>query len=132
MTTTTDTTQTRIIAIKQESERILANDPTHEGALKKLGYSQWILGDFEAVVATATRILELNPADADWLYSRAMAQLAQRELEAATSDLQKALALSRDPRLTETILDAIRTIREVNGPRPMPTHAVVEIESEAA
>lgn len=117
----------RLNNLIRDCERVLSFDPNNMTALRKIGYAKWILGEFDDVVQIADRILTINPADTDWLYSRAMAHLAEKRLELASGDLAKALAICTDARMTTTILDAISTVRDLLGKQDQPTHAVIQM-----
>ena len=119
----------RLNNLIRDCERVLSFDPNNLTALRKVGYAKWILGEFDDVVQIADRILTINPADTDWLYSRAMAHMAEKRLELASADLAKALAICTDARMTTTILDAISTVRDLLGRHEQPTHAVIQIHT---
>jgi tetratricopeptide (TPR) repeat protein len=122
MTPSEQKTLERLEGICRECLDILANNPGSLSALRRLGYAQWILGDYDGVEDTATQILSQNPTDTNWLYSRAMARIAKGQLYEAENDLICARGISTDERMTAVIAEALGTVDrlkdeggEVNG-----------------
>lgn len=100
----------RLENICEECRQILQNNPLNAAALRRLGYAQWIIGDYLGVEMTATQILGLNPADADWLYSRAMARLAMSRPDDAEADLRCARGITTDHRMIAVLDEALSSV----------------------
>jgi hypothetical protein len=105
----------RLETICEECRQILQNNPRNVQALRRLGYAQWIIGDYLGVEMTATQILGLNPADADWLYSRAMARLAMSRPEDAEADLLCARGITTDHRMIAVLDEALNSVENMRA-----------------
>jgi tetratricopeptide (TPR) repeat protein len=80
----------------ESSRRILQADPDNLGALETLARAEWFGGDYDAVIATTSRLLRLNPLEPGYRYTRGMAHLGKGELSRAYDDFTTAIAQSGD------------------------------------
>ncbi len=103
----------RMLEICLECRRILQVQPNNKATLKRLAYALWLMQDYPEVEATATRILELDPIDVDWLYSRAMARLGMGNIEEAENDLICARGITTDPRVLAVVAEALQSIADL-------------------
>jgi tetratricopeptide (TPR) repeat protein len=70
---------------------LVQRDPTQVQLLARQGFAQLQLTNYEAAVATLTKVLELTPEDQNARLSRAIAHLAVDHLEPARADYQSVL-----------------------------------------
>lgn len=80
----------------ESCELVLRDDPDHLGALETLAQAQWFCGHYQAVIATTTRLLRLNPSEPGYRYTRGMAHLSRGELSRAREDFVAAISQSQD------------------------------------
>ncbi|MCG9894760.1 MAG: hypothetical protein MH204_04735 [Fimbriimonadaceae bacterium] len=100
------TSPDRIALVEAECHGILKSRPYDLAALRRLKMCQWLASDFEAIIETSSRILESDPADADALYSRALARLALTDIEGCLQDLDLAESATTDMRMKATLAEA--------------------------
>ena len=105
--------QTRMEAICEDCRLALQTRPTNTSVLKRLGYALWVLGRHQEVEDVCTRILILDPGNADWLYSRSMAHLGMGRTEEAIKDLLEARSITKDHRLQAVIAEALESIENL-------------------
>lgn len=103
----------RMQEICLECRRILQVQPNSKATLKRLAYALWLMQDYPEVEVVSTRILELDPVDVDWLYSRAMARLGMGKLSEAENDLICARGITSDPRITAVVAEALQSIADL-------------------
>ncbi len=105
--------QARMVSICQDCQRTLLVCPSNTAVLKRLGYALWVLGKYQEVEEVCTRILSLDPGNADWLYSRAMAHLGLGQAEKAVKDLVEASQATKDHRILAVISEALESIENL-------------------
>lgn len=103
----------RMQEICLECRRILQVQPNSRPTLKRLAYALWLMQDYPEVEVVATRILELDPIDVDWLYSRAMARLGMGKTDEAENDLICARGITQEPRILAVIAEALQSISDL-------------------
>ncbi|MDK3161028.1 hypothetical protein QPK87_31390 [Kamptonema cortianum] len=94
----------------ESCQRILQFDPNHIGALETLAQAQWQGGQFENVVRTTSKLLQLNPYEPGYRYTRGMAYTGLGRLTLAAQDFRTAMDQSHDPRFLSQVahsLDAV-------------------------
>ncbi|MCW5937236.1 MAG: hypothetical protein KIT11_08020 [Fimbriimonadaceae bacterium] len=64
--------------------------------METLAQAQWFGGLYDAVIKTTSRLLQLNPLEPGYRYTRGMAYLSKGELTRAHADFQTALRQSRN------------------------------------
>lgn len=109
--------QARMEAICEDCRLALLTRPTNTAVLKRLGYALWVLGRHREVEDVCTRILILDPGNADWLYSRSMAYLGMGQTEEAIKDLIEARGMTKDHRLQAVIAEALESIENLREVR---------------
>jgi tetratricopeptide (TPR) repeat protein len=75
-------------------DELLKRDPNQTGLLAKKGFALLQLSQYDAAVATLTRVLAVTPADEEVRLHRAAASLAAGQLDAARSDYEQLLQTS--------------------------------------
>lgn len=103
----------RMQEICLECRRILQVQPNNRATLKRLAYALWLMQDYPEVEIVATRILEMDPVDVDWLYSRAMARLGMAKIDEAENDLICARGITTDPRVLAVVAEALQSIEDL-------------------
>lgn len=103
----------RMQEICLECRRILQVQPNSRATLKRLAYALWLMQDYPEVEVVATRILELDPVDVDWLYSRAMARLGMGKIAEAENDLICARGVTTEPRVLAVVAEALQSIGDL-------------------
>lgn len=89
------------------SMEVLKKDPSHVGALETLAQAQWHRGDFDEVVKTTTRLLQLNPYEPGYRFTRGMARMTQGRLDLAAEDFRQAIAQSEDPGFVDQVKNSL-------------------------
>ncbi|MBX3111204.1 MAG: tetratricopeptide repeat protein [Fimbriimonadaceae bacterium] len=95
---------------KEACLETLAKDPDHLGALETIAQAQWFGGEFDAVIATMTRLLRLNPHEPGYRYTRGMARLSQGDLTHAAEDFRRALAQSNIAAFREQVASSLDAV----------------------
>lgn len=99
--------------------KVLKEDPSHVGALETLAQAQWHRGDFEEVVKTTTRLLQLNPHEPGYRFTRGMARMTQGRLDLAAEDFKQAIAQSEDPGFVSQVKNSLVALEQMRD-RLMP------------
>lgn len=103
--------------------QVLQSDPDHLGALETMAHALWLGGEYQDVVRTTSRLLQLNPHEPGYRYTRGMAYMSLGELTRAAEDFRRALTQSRDPRFLAQVsssLDAVELWIEEQYSRSRP------------
>ena len=91
-------------------QRMLRIDPDHLGALETLAQAQWFDGQFDAVIATTSRLLRLNPCEPGYRYTRGMAHLSKGALNLASDDFRTAISQSNNADFKEQVASSLQIL----------------------
>jgi|GEM_PF-5827390 len=91
-------------------QKMLRIDPDHLGALETLAQAQWFDGQYDAVIATTSRLLRLNPSEPGYRYTRGMAYLSNGSLNLASEDFRTAIAQSNNAEFKEQVASSLQTL----------------------
>lgn len=94
----------------EKCQRMLSVDPDHLGALETLAQAQWHGGQFNAVIATTSRLLRLNPCEPGYRYTRGMAHLSKGELALAAEDFRMAITMSNNASFKEQVESSLHAL----------------------
>lgn len=91
-------------------QEVLRTDPDHLGALETLAQAQWLGGAFSDVITTTTRLLQLNPHEPGYRYTRGMAHLSLGELHRAAEDFRRAMDQSNNPAFQAQVASSLDAV----------------------
>jgi tetratricopeptide (TPR) repeat protein len=96
----------------ESCQMVLRDDPDHLGALEILAQGQWFLGQYQAVIATTSHLLRLNPSEPGYRYTRGMAHLSRGELTRAQEDFLAAIAQSQDEAFRRQVAHSLAAVEQ--------------------
>jgi len=96
----------------ESCREVLEHDPDHLGALEVSAQALWFAGRYEEVVNTTNRLLQLNPLEPGYRYTRGMALMSMGHLGRAVDDFRQAIAQSDNPRFILQVQNALLAIEQ--------------------
>jgi tetratricopeptide (TPR) repeat protein len=102
----------------ESCREVLKHDPDHLGALEVTAQALWFAGDYEEVVRTTNRLLQLNPLEPGYRYTRGMALMSMGQLVRAADDFRQAINQSNNPRFIVQVQASLTAIEEFQSGGP--------------
>lgn len=102
----------------ESCREVLKHDPDHLGALEVTAQALWFAGNYEEVVRTTNRLLQLNPLEPGYRYTRGMALMSMGQLVRAADDFRQAINQSNNPRFIVQVQASLTAIEEFQSGGP--------------
>ncbi len=96
----------------ESCREVLEHDPNHLGALEVSAQALWFAGEYDEVVRTTNRLLQLNPLEPGYRYTRGMALMSMGQLSRAADDFRQAIIQSNNPRFILQVQHALTAIEQ--------------------